>query len=88
MLNVTGITAIAKHNFVVTYATRSFGPGLGFMAGWSLLLDYLVIGNYMNAAFPAVPSWVFMIVSIVAVTVLNILGITAIAKANFVVVGL
>ncbi len=31
---------------------------------------------------------VFMVVSILAVTVLNILGITAIAKANFVVVGL
>ncbi|WP_416405042.1 APC family permease [Arthrobacter sp. LFS091] len=79
-----------------TYATRSFGPGLGFMAGWSLLLDYLLlpminyllIGIYMEAAFPAIPAWVFMIVSIVAVTVLNILGITAIAKANFVVVGL
>lgn len=79
-----------------TYATRSFGPGLGFMAGWSLLLDYLLlpminyllIGIYMEAAFPAIPAWAFMIVSIVAVTVLNILGITAIAKANFVVVGL
>ncbi|MFJ6454965.1 APC family permease [Paenarthrobacter sp. NPDC091669] len=79
-----------------TYATRSFGPGLGFMAGWSLLLDYLLlpminyllIGIYMEAAFPAIPAWVFMIVSIVAVTALNILGITAIAKANFVVVGL
>lgn len=66
------------------------------MAGWSLLLDYLLlpiinyllIGIYMEAAFPAIPAWVFMIVSIVAVTVLNILGITAIAKANFVVVGL
>ncbi|MGF4045402.1 APC family permease [Paenarthrobacter nitroguajacolicus] len=79
-----------------TYATRSFGAGLGFMAGWSLLLDYLLlpminyllIGIYMEAAFPAVPAWVFMVVSILAVTVLNILGITAIAKANFVVVGL
>ena len=79
-----------------TYATRSFGPGLGFMAGWSLLLDYLLlpminyllIGIYMEAAFPAIPAWVFMIMSIVAVTLLNILGITAIAKANFVVVGL
>ncbi|QOT21785.1 APC family permease [Paenarthrobacter sp. YJN-D] len=79
-----------------TYATRSFGAGLGFMAGWSLLLDYLLlpminyllIGIYMEAAFPAIPAWVFMIASIAAVTVLNILGITAIAKANFVVVGL
>ncbi len=49
-----------------TYATRSFGAGgLGFMAGWSLLLDYLLlpminyllIGIYMEAAFPAVPAW-------------------------------
>ena len=79
-----------------TYATRSFGPGLGFMSGWSLLLDYLLlpminyllIGIYLNAAFPAVPAWVFMVVSIMAVTALNILGITAVARANFVVVGL
>lgn len=79
-----------------TYAARSFGPGLGFMAGWSLLLDYLLlpminyllIGIYMEAAIPAIPAWAFMVVAILAVTVLNILGITAIAKANFVVVGL
>ncbi|HKU29966.1 MAG TPA: APC family permease [Arthrobacter sp.] len=78
------------------YTARSFGPALGFMAGWSLLLDYLLlpminyllIGIYLNAAFPIVPPWLFMLVSIVAVTALNILGITAIAKANFVVVGL
>lgn len=79
-----------------TYATRSFGAGLGFMAGWSLLLDYLLlpminyllIGIYLNAAFPGVPAWLFIVVSIVAVTVLNIVGITAVARANFVVVGL
>lgn len=79
-----------------TYVTRSFGPGLGFMAGWSLLLDYLLlpminyllIGIYLNAAFPAVPAWLFIVVSIVAVTVLNLVGITAVARANYVVVGL
>lgn len=79
-----------------SYVSLSFGPGFGFMAGWSLLLDYLLlpminyllIGIYLNAAFPAVPPWLFMLVSITAITGLNILGITAIAKANFVVVGL
>lgn len=53
-----------------TYATRSFGAGLGFMAGWSLLLDYLLlpminyllIGIYLNAAFPGVPAWLFIVV--------------------------
>jgi len=55
---------------------------------WIPSANYLLIGIYMEAAFPAIPALVFMIVSIAAVTVLNILGITAIAKANFVVVGL
>lgn len=46
------------------YAQRTFGPGVGFLAGWSLMLDYLflpminylVIGIYLEAAFPAVPA--------------------------------
>lgn len=79
-----------------TYVTKSFSPGLGFLAGWSLLLDYLLlpminyllIGIYLNAAFPAVPAWLFICLSIMTVTVLNIIGITAVARANFVVVGL
>lgn len=32
-----------------TYVTKSFSPGLGFLAGWSLLLDYLLLPmiNYL-----------------------------------------
>lgn len=79
-----------------TYVTRSFSPGLGFMAGWSLLLDYLLlpminyllIGIYLNAAFPAVPAWLFICASIVTITLLNIVGITAVTRSNYVVVGL
>ena len=48
------------------YAQKSFGAPVGFLSGWSLLLDYLflpmlnylVIGIYLQAAFPAVPAWV------------------------------
>ncbi|MFD0043730.1 APC family permease [Pseudarthrobacter scleromae] len=79
-----------------TYVTKSFSPGLGFMAGWSLLLDYLLlpminyllIGIYLNAAFPAVPAWLFICASIVTITLLNIVGITAVTRSNYVVVGL
>jgi putrescine importer len=74
------------------YTQRSFGAPIGFLAGWSLLLDYLflpmlnylVIGIYMSAAIPAVPPWVWILVSIVVVTVLNIVGIVSVARANFV----
>ncbi|GAB7068391.1 amino acid permease [Mycobacterium hodleri] len=74
------------------YTQRTFGAPVGFLAGWSLLLDYLflpmlnylVIGIYLEAAIPAVPAWVFVLGSIVLVTVLNVVGIVSVARANFV----
>jgi putrescine importer len=77
-----------------TYAQKSFGAPIGFLSGWSLLLDYLflpminylVIGIYLEAAFPAIPAWVFILVGIAFVTVLNIIGIVSVARANFVII--
>jgi len=77
-----------------TYSQRSFGAPVGFLSGWSLLLDYLflpmlnylVIGIYLNTAFPAVPDWVFVIIAIAVVTVLNIIGIVSVARANFLII--
>lgn len=77
-----------------TYTQKSFGPHLGFLAGWALMLDYiflpminyLVIGIYLGESFPSVPSWVWIVAAIIAVTALNVLGITLVARANFVLV--
>ena len=77
-----------------TYTQRAFGSHLGFMTGWALLLDYLflpminylVIGLYMEESFPAVPSAVWVIGSILLVTGLNVLGIRLVARMNFVLV--
>lgn len=77
-----------------TYTQKTFGAPLGFLTGWSLLLDYLflpmlnylVIGIYLEAAFPAVPAWVFILLSIAIVTVLNIVGIVSVARANFLII--
>ncbi|WGD38583.1 APC family permease [Lysinibacter sp. HNR] len=79
-----------------TYTQRSFGPGLGFLAGWALLLDYLflpminylVIGIYLSEAFPGVPSWVFIVATIALVTVLNIIGIVSVVRTNLVILAL
>jgi len=79
-----------------TYTQKTFGAPVGFLAGWSLLLDYLflpmlnylVIGIYMTAAIPAVPPWVWILISIVLVTVLNMIGIVSVARANVLVIGL
>ena len=77
-----------------TYTQKSFGAPAGFLAGWSLLLDYLflpminylVIGIYLNAALPALPEWVIVLVAIGVVTVLNIVGIVSVARANFLII--
>nr|WP_309132405.1 APC family permease [Brevibacterium sp.] len=77
-----------------TYTQKSFGAGVGFVAGWALLLDYLflpminylVIGIYLSEAFPLIPAWVFVVTAIVLVTVLNIIGIVSVARANFVII--
>jgi amino acid transporter len=78
------------------YTQRTFGAPVGFLACWSLQLDYLflpmlnylVIGIYMEAAIPSVPAWVWILVSIVLVTVLNIVGIVSVARANFLLLAL
>ena len=78
------------------YTQKTFGPPIGFLAGWSLLLDYLflpmlnylLIGIYLNAAIPAVPAWVFILITIVIVTVLNIVGIVSVARANYFIIAM
>ena len=77
-----------------TYTERAFGAHVGFMVGWALLLDYvflpminyLVIGLYLGEAFPAVPTWVWVLGSIALVTALNVLGIAFVARMNLVLV--
>ncbi|WP_166823274.1 APC family permease [Brevibacterium limosum] len=77
-----------------TYTQKSFGAGIGFVAGWALLLDYLflpminylVIGIYLSAAFPMIPAWVFVVSAIILVTVLNVIGIVSVARANIVII--
>lgn len=79
-----------------TYSQKTFGAPVGFLVGWSLLLDYLflpmlnylVIGLYMGDALPAVPQWVWILVSIAIVTILNIVGIVSVSWANVVIIGM
>lgn len=76
------------------YTQQSFGGAIGFLAGWALLLDYLflpminylIIGLYMNNAYPTIPNWVWIVVAIALVTVLNVIGIKSVARANFVII--
>ncbi|MFJ4347534.1 APC family permease [Pseudomonas sp. NPDC089401] len=79
---------------VYTYTRKAFGSHFGFMAGWTLLLDYiflpllsyLLIGIYMSEYFPAIHAWVWVAGSIALVTFLNLIGIESVTRVNWVLV--
>jgi amino acid transporter len=79
-----------------TYTRHTFGGHVGFMTGWTLMLDYLflpminflLIGIYLHTQFPSVPQWVFTLAALLLVLVLNVVGINVMNKVNVFVVGI
>lgn len=79
-----------------TYSQQSFGGGVGFITGWVMLLDYLfipminfmLIGIYLNTQFPVIPVWAFTLTALIIVLVFNLLGITLVNKVNMAIIGL
>ncbi|WP_395064047.1 APC family permease [Paraburkholderia silvatlantica] len=75
-----------------TYTRKSFNAHLGFMIGWATLLDYfflpmviwLIGAAYLGAAFPSVPTWIWIVAFIVFTSALNIVGIELAARLNIV----
>ncbi len=79
-----------------SYSQRAFGGHVGFLTGWTLLLDYLflpminflLIGIYLNTQFPDVPARVFVLAALLLVLLFNVLGIKMVERLNVGVVGL
>ena len=79
-----------------TYAQKSISPVVGFMVGWSSLLDYLFMPMinillakiYFEALVPAVPSWIFVVLLVGFMTVSNLRSIKAVANFNTVIVAM
>jgi putrescine importer len=77
-----------------TYASEVIHPNVGFLVGWSSLLDYLllpmvnaVIGRiYFESFFPDTPSWIFVVVYVGVVTALNCWSIKGTSSINGVLV--
>ncbi len=63
-----------------TYAQKSISPHVGFMVGWSSLLDYLFLPMinvllakiYLSALFPEVPPWVWVVTFVSILTAANL----------------
>lgn len=90
------VKAFPRAGSAYTYARRAFGGTVGFLTGWSLMIDYLLLplinyvlmGIYLNAQLPGIPPWVFALAGVLLITGLNIVGITVVRNANLVLVGL
>jgi amino acid transporter len=75
---------------VYTYAGRGIARPVGFLAGWMVLLDYvlvpgllyLIAGVAMNSTVPAVPVWAWIAIFVVLNTAVNYLGIEMTARIN------
>ena len=75
---------------VYTYAGRGIAQPVGFLAGWMILLDYVLIPGLlyliaavaMNAIVTSIPVWVWVVGFVVLNTVVNYLGIEFTAKIN------
>lgn len=87
--------AFPKTGAAYTYARKALGGHIGFLSGWTILLDYvllpmtayLVIGTYMEAAIPAIPSAFWIVIAIILVTALNIIGVRFLSGVSNTIVG-
>ncbi|WP_185277795.1 APC family permease [Leifsonia shinshuensis] len=70
--------AIPSAGSAYTYVRESIHPNLGFMVGWTSLIDYvllpmvncLIIRLYLEQVFPDVPGWIWVVIYCAAVTTL------------------
>jgi amino acid transporter len=78
-----------------TYVGRGLGPHFGFLAGWAMVLDYL-ISPVINVAYmaltigrlvPGVPYWAWATLTAAGMTALNLRGIRSTARANLALLG-
>jgi len=75
---------------VYSYARLGIGEGAGFLAGWAMLLDYLLIpslaylacGIALKDAWALPPVWSWLVLFLAINTALNLAGIDNVARAN------
>lgn len=73
-----------------TYTKKTIHPQVGFLVGWALLLDYifspiiacLTFGLFLNAQFPVIPVYAWILILIAVLAIVNIIGIKSVAHVS------
>ena len=84
------VKAFPMAGSVYSYAGRGIAPPVGFLAGWVILLDYVLVPGLlyliaslaMNSVIASVPVWAWLIGFVVLNTVINSFGIQMTARVN------
>ncbi|NUO96962.1 MAG: APC family permease [Nonomuraea sp.] len=77
------VKAFPLSGSVYTYAGRGIAPPVGFMTGWAILLDYLLVPSLlylvasiaMHNSVPGVPVWGWLLIFVAINTLINLRGI-------------
>jgi putrescine importer len=83
-------TVYPKAGSAYTYVSQALSPSLGFLTGWAMILDYLVIpiintiyGSLTLARMvPSVPFTVWVLIFSILITLCNLWGVRSTARAN------
>ena len=75
---------------VYTYTSKTINPHGGFLCGWAILVDYMLLpmvcyllaAIYIKPYMPGIPAWVIVVAMIFIVSVINYRGIEISAWAN------
>jgi amino acid transporter len=75
---------------VYTYAGRGIHPAVGFIAGWQILLDYVLVpallyvvgAAALHSLVSEIPVWLWVVFFVLVNTVVNTLGIRFTARFN------
>jgi putrescine importer len=73
-----------------TYVAQEVNPGVGFVTGWSMVMDYMLnplictvwCAGQAHQFAPGVPSWLWKIFFAIVFTLLNIRGVKTSARIN------
>lgn len=84
------VKAFPNAGAAYTFTQKSISPHMGFIVGWTIILDYvfspmisaLLNAIALNAIFPSIPMFVWIISFIIIITSVNILGIKLAANFN------
>lgn len=90
------VTAYPYAGSAYVYTSRSMNSYVGFISGWGILLDYMVmpivncvvVPTFMSALVPQVPYVMWCIIFVAGITIPNILGMKVHNYVNMLCFGL